>query len=168
MASKKFRWSVLSAYFPVLALGCALWFLSVLACAEEPRILPAQRLSIHRGDGSLIALDAEIAANDEDRRRGLMDRKELDDGKGMLFVFERDQRLAFWMKDTLIPLSIAFITADGRILEIRSMKPQDLTPVESSRSARYALEVPLGWFDRSGVVPGDRIDIPPHPYAPHP
>ncbi len=160
MVSRNVRRSLLSASFPVLALGCALWSLAVLACAEEPRTLPAQRLSIHRGDGSLIAVDAEIAADDENRRRGLMDRKELDDGKGMLFVFERDQRLAFWMKDTLIPLSIAYIAADGRILEIRSMKPQDLTPVESSRSARYALEVPLGWFDRSGVVPGDRIELP--------
>jgi uncharacterized membrane protein (UPF0127 family) len=61
------------------------------------------------------------------------------------------------MKDTLIPLSIAFITHDGRILEIRDMRPGDLTPIRSSRSVRYALEVPQGWFGRMGIKPGDRV-----------
>jgi uncharacterized membrane protein (UPF0127 family) len=88
-----------------------------------------------------------------------MYRKNLGDGKGMLFIFDRDEILSFWMKNTRIPLSIAFIAKDGRILEIRNMQPQDETPVRSSRSARYALEVPQGWFSRAGIAPGDILAL---------
>jgi uncharacterized membrane protein (UPF0127 family) len=86
-----------------------------------------------------------------------MYRKNLSDGEGMLFIFERDDVLSFWMKNTLIPLSIAFIASDGRILEIRNMQPHDLNSIKSSRSVRYALEVPQGWFSRAGVRVGDRL-----------
>jgi uncharacterized membrane protein (UPF0127 family) len=104
-----------------------------------------------------LSLELEIARTEAERARGLMYRKSLNDGKGMLFVFEKDEILSFWMKNTLIPLSIAFIASDGRILEIRDMEPESLIPVKSSRSVRYALEVPRGWFDRAGVKPGDRF-----------
>jgi uncharacterized membrane protein (UPF0127 family) len=77
----------------------------------------------------------------------------------MLFIYERDQILSFWMKNTLIPLSIAFISRDGRILEIRDMQPQSLATVKSSRSARYALEAPLGWFTRANIAPGCMVQI---------
>ena len=72
---------------------------------------------------------------------------------------DRDEMMSFWMKNTLVPLSIAYIAQDGRILEIHDMQPEDLTPVRSSRSARYALEVPQGWYDRAGIAPGDRLDV---------
>jgi uncharacterized membrane protein (UPF0127 family) len=88
-----------------------------------------------------------------------MYRKSLPDGEGMIFVFERDQQLSFWMKNTLIPLSIAYITSDGRITEIRDMYPHDENTVQSSRSVRYALEVPQGWFGRAGIRPGDVVRI---------
>jgi uncharacterized membrane protein (UPF0127 family) len=77
----------------------------------------------------------------------------------MLFVFERDQQLSFWMKNTLIPLSIAYIASDGRITEIRDMYPHDENSVHSSRSVRYALEVPQGCFGRAGIRPGDVVRI---------
>jgi uncharacterized membrane protein (UPF0127 family) len=102
---------------------------------------------------------AEIASSPGQREQGLMNRKELKDGNGMIFIFERDEIMSFWMKNTLVPLSIAYIAQDGRILEIHDMQPGDLTPVRSSRSARYALEVPQGWFDRAGIAPGDRLDV---------
>jgi uncharacterized membrane protein (UPF0127 family) len=86
-----------------------------------------------------------------------MHRRNLPDGEGMLFVFERDQILSFWMKNTFIPLSIAFIASDGRIIDIRDMEPQSLSAVKSTRSVRYALEVPQGWFTRQGIREGDRI-----------
>ena len=105
----------------------------------------------------LHVLIVEIARTEAQRAQGLMHRTSLDDGAGMLFIFERDQILAFWMKDTLIPLSIAYISADGRILEIYDMEPGNLNPVVSSRSARYALEVPQGWFQRVGIRTGDRL-----------
>ena len=111
------------------------------------------------GAGKSIVLKLEIAKTDEERSRGLMFRKNLPDGEGMLFIFERDQVLSFWMKNTLVPLSIAFIASDGRIMEIRDMEPGNLNPVNSSRSVRYALEVPQGWFNRVSLGVGDRLII---------
>jgi uncharacterized membrane protein (UPF0127 family) len=119
--------------------------------------LETTELLILREDGSSATVLAEIARTGEQRSQGLMGRKSLADGEGMLFVFEADQILSFWMKDTLIPLSIAFIAHDGRILEIRDMEERSLRPVQSSRSARYALEVPQGWFSRAHIGPGDAI-----------
>ena len=106
-----------------------------------------------------VSIIAEIASTEAQRAQGLMYRKELKEGRGMLFVFERDELLSFWMKNTLIPLSIAYIAYDGRILEIHDMEPGNLNPVRSGRSARYALEVPQGWFSRAGIGIGDRLDL---------
>jgi len=116
-------------------------------------------LYIERAGGETVPLIAELAISDEERARGLMHRTRLPDGEGMLFVFDRDQQLSFWMENTVIPLSIAFIASDGRITEIRDMRPLDRTPVVSARSVRYALEVPQGWFDRVGVGLGDVVRI---------
>ena len=106
-----------------------------------------------------ITLKAELARSTAQRNQGLMYRKSLPDGEGMLFIFERDEILSFWMKNTLVPLSIAFISSEGRILEIYDMEPGNLAPVSSGRSARYALEVPQGWFGRAGIRIGDRLDL---------
>ena len=127
------------------------------ACA--PRKLASAELRIERTAAGPVTLRAELARTPEERARGLMGRKNLADGEGMLFIFERDEVLSFWMKDTLIPLSIAFIASDGRIMEIRDMRPGDLSAVRSGRSVRYALEVPQGWFARAGIAPGDIIII---------
>jgi len=116
-------------------------------------------LSIERENSPLVEITVEIARTDEERAKGLMYRKVLPDGEGMLFVFERDQQLSFWMKNTIIPLSIAFIASDGYIIEIKDMQPNDLNSVRSSRSVRYALEVPQGWFGRVKVKPGDVVKI---------
>jgi uncharacterized membrane protein (UPF0127 family) len=77
----------------------------------------------------------------------------------MLFVYDNDQTMSFWMRNTYVPLSIAFIASDGRIIEIRDMYPLDETSVKSGRSVRYALEVPQGWFSRAGVRAGDVLKI---------
>jgi uncharacterized membrane protein (UPF0127 family) len=106
------------------------------------------------------SLEVEIARSPEEREKGLMFRKSLDEGKGMLFVFEADQRLAFWMKNTTIPLSLAYIASDGTIRQILELEPGSLDPMASERSVRYALEVPRGWFERAGVTLGDRVEIP--------
>ncbi|MFP4644859.1 MAG: DUF192 domain-containing protein [Spirochaetales bacterium] len=102
----------------------------------------------------------EIADTEERRAEGLMNRDSLAEDRGMLFVFERDQRMSFWMKDTSIPLSIAYIASDGTIREIHAMEPHDLTPVRSARSVRYALEVNQGAFDALGISEGDKVQIP--------
>jgi uncharacterized membrane protein (UPF0127 family) len=121
--------------------------------------LETRDLTLRRQDGVLIPIKAEIARTDDQRSRGLMGRRSLADGEGMLFVFEQDRILSFWMKNTLIPLSIAYLAYDGRILEIHDMEPQSLNPVKSSRSARYALEVPQGWFSRAGISIGDLLAL---------
>jgi uncharacterized membrane protein (UPF0127 family) len=122
-------------------------------------IFETRELTIETTQGTLIPLIVEIARTDEERSQGLMNRKSLADGKGMLFVFEKDQILSFWMKNTLIPLSIAFISAEGNILEIHDMEPGNINPLHSSRSARYALETPQSWFSRAGVAVGDILQV---------
>jgi uncharacterized membrane protein (UPF0127 family) len=145
--------------------AATLFFIAVQGCAagggEKPQgRLETTELALLRKDGTGAAVMAEIARTDEQRRRGLMGRKSLADGEGMLFVFETDRILSFWMKDTLIPLSIAFIAYDGRILEIHDMEAKSLRSVQSARSARYALEAPQGWFARAGIEPGDTVQLP--------
>lgn len=99
-----------------------------------------------------------VANTPDERRHGLMDVPELPDGVGMLFVFEDDGRGGFWMKNTLVPLAIAFISADGTILEILDMEPcpsgENCPSYRPDAEYRYALEVPKGWFERVGVAPG--------------
>ena len=132
-------------------------FLAVLSGCSGLEKFEKKEIVIEGAEGKLT-LKAEIARTSAQQQQGLMYRKELKDGEGMLFIFERDEVLSFWMKNTLIPLSIAYIAADGRILEIHDMEPGNLIPVRSSRSARYALEVPQGWFGRAGLGQGDRLD----------
>jgi uncharacterized membrane protein (UPF0127 family) len=129
-----------------------------LACA--PRKLPTEEIPIERAGQGIAVVKAEIARTQEERNNGLMFRKKLPDGEGMLFVFEADQVLSFWMKNTYIPLSIAYIAYDGRIIDIKDMYPHDTNSVVSSRSVRYALEAPQGWFSRAGVRTGDIVKIP--------
>ncbi|MDR2517148.1 MAG: DUF192 domain-containing protein [Spirochaetaceae bacterium] len=129
----------------------------------RPQKLAARELFIERSNGERIAVRAEIARTEEELGRGLMFRTALADGEGMLFVFRQDQILSFWMENTLIPLSIAYIAWNGKILEMHDMRPRDRTAIRSSRSVRYALEVPRGWFDRAGIMPGDVLLLDPLP-----
>jgi uncharacterized membrane protein (UPF0127 family) len=118
-----------------------------------------REFAVEKAGGELIPISAEIARTDAERARGLMNRPTLPDGAGMLFIFEREQIVSFWMKDTRIPLSIAFIRTGGRITEIRDMQALDITAVRSARSVRYALEVPQGWFARAGIKEGDYLRL---------
>jgi uncharacterized membrane protein (UPF0127 family) len=141
-------------------LSCFLFFFffyTFFSCNSQK--LPVQEIEIER-DGQVIALvKAEIAVTQEDRRNGLMYRKSIHDGEGMLFVFDKDDVQSFWMKNTYIPLSIAFIAYNGRIVDIKDMYPHDTNSVRSSRSVRYALETPQGWFLRAGIKEGDTVKI---------
>ena len=89
----------------------------------------------------------------------LMERTELAENAGMLFVFEEEQPLAFFMRNTLIPLSIAYINAEGVIVDIRDMEPLDETPIPSAEPAQYALEVNHGFFAEHGVEVGNRVEL---------
>jgi uncharacterized membrane protein (UPF0127 family) len=109
-----------------------------------------------------IELTVEIADSEEERLRGLMGRESLPERSGILFVHEADTNGSFWMKDTLVPVSIAFIAADGRILEILDMEPCAADPCPLySPGVRYrlALEVNRGAFSRWGVAVGDVFSL---------
>jgi hypothetical protein len=89
---------------------------------------------------------------------GMMFRKEIGDHEGMLFVFGRPHRAAFYMRNTVVPLSAAYIDPNGAILEIRELKPLDETPVTAgSDQVQYVLETKLGWFETNGIAPGTII-----------
>ena len=105
-------------------------------------------------------ISVEIANTDELRSQGLMYRKTLAQDSGMLFVFREEKKLSFWMKNTLIPLSIAYISKTGEIKEIHDLKPFDERTVRSSHFVLYALEMNRGWFRENDVKEGDRIIIP--------
>ena len=131
--------------------------LNFLSCAaQKPEVL---EISIQREGMTIAAVKAEIADTDEKRAKGLMFREKLPDGQGMIFIYDKDDVLSFWMRNTLIPLSIAFIAYDGRIIDIKDMYPHNEITVTSSRSVRYALEVPQGWFFRAGIKEGDFVII---------
>ncbi len=114
--------------------------------------LPVVALTIN---GQKIA--AEVATTPEQRATGLMHRFSLRPDHGMLFVFERAEPQAFWMKNTFIPLSIAFIGPDGRIVNVDDMAPQDERLHWSKAPALYALEMRKGWFAERGIKAGDAV-----------
>jgi uncharacterized membrane protein (UPF0127 family) len=103
-------------------------------------------------------LRVEVARSDEEKTRGLMFRKQLGADRGMLFVYETAGRWAMWMKNTYVPLSVAFIDRDGRILNIEDMEPLTQDSHQAIGAAKYALEVNRGWFRKRGIKPGDRVE----------
>ncbi len=102
----------------------------------------------------------EVVADEDTRELGLMFRKELHKDKGMLFIFEREQTLSFWMKNTRIPLSIAYVKKNGIISQIFDMQPYDERPHISKEKVIYALEVNKGWFSEKNITAGYRIEFP--------
>ena len=112
------------------------------------------------GEGEGVELTVELARTAGERSRGLMFRDELAEDGGMLFVYVEDTEAGFWMKDTLIPLSIAFIAADGTILDVQDMEPLSEELYRPPEPYRYALEVNQGWFREHGLGRGDRVEIP--------
>lgn len=111
-------------------------------------------------------IKAEVAADFATRARGLMFRERLGPGEGMLFVFQDKSPQCFWMRNTLIPLSIAFIDDDGTVVNVEDMKPKTEDSHCAARPVRYALEMEQGWFGKRGVGPGFRLGGPDGMFAP--
>jgi len=105
-------------------------------------------------------IKVEVAQTDREKERGLMFRERLGKDEGMLFIYEREEMIAFWMKNTRLPLSIAFIDKGGRIVDIQDMEPFSLEAHPSAHPATYALEMNRGWFARAGIKVGDLVKIP--------
>jgi hypothetical protein len=114
----------------------------------------AEKITLQIGKQSI---HAEIADTPQSREHGLMQRNQLCADCGMLFVFEKADRYNFWMKDTPLPLSIAFIAADGTIINIAEMQPNTSDTHGAKGDALYALEMSNGWFARNGIKPGDKV-----------
>lgn len=114
---------------------------------------------VSQGDAR-AAVRVEVAANLDDRQRGLMFRQELAEDAGMLFLFGREVRTGFWMRNTYVPLDIAYIGADQRVIAIKQGVPLDETPLTPGENYLYVLEVNAGWFERHGMGPGAVVTLP--------
>ena len=132
-----------------------LWFVIALAsmgCQAQSQNLP--RITLNAG---IHNISAEVAQSPDERATGLMFRQSMPANQGMLFVFEQAEQQCFWMKNTLIPLDIAFVADDGTIVNIDHMKPQTLDNHCSLKPGRMVLEMNDGWFARKGVSAGSKL-----------
>ena len=140
------------------SLALAVLVLASAAFAQDQPQLNLPRVKLKAG---MNVIDAQVAAKPEERMTGLMHRKSMPQHEGMLFVFDYPSQQCFWMKNTLLPLSIAFIADDGRIVNIDEMQPQTLDSHCSSEPVRYVLEMNKGWFARKGIKAGAKLEGPP-------
>lgn len=141
--------SIIPAVLPSALLSALLT--AAAAHAQQPQ-LPMVRLT-----AGMHIVQAEVADSFGTRMQGLMKRESLAPNHGMLFLFEGDEQQCMWMKNTLIPLSVAFIDAQGAVINIADMQPHSEDSHCSARPARYALEMKQGWFSDKGLKPGIRI-----------
>ena len=132
----------------------AIGLVAFAACAQTG---PQPQLPTVQLNADIHNIRAEVAQTPEQRATGLMFRKEMEPNAGMLFVFEQPEAHCFWMKNTLLPLSIAFIADDGTVVNIADMKPQNTDSHCSAKPVRFALEMNQGWFARRGVKAGTKL-----------
>lgn len=147
----------LNAFIALLLAGLTLPVWSL----EEPQ-LKLPRVTLNAG---MHLIQAQVAATPEQRSVGLMFRKEMPVNEGMLFVFEQPGGQCFWMKNTLLPLTAAFVADDGTIVNLADMKPQTLDSHCSAKPVRYVLEMNQGWFAKRGLQAGAKLGGPPFEVA---
>ncbi len=131
---------------------------SFAATAQEGPQLDLQRVKLTAG---MNLIDAQVALTPQQRQIGLMLRKEMPQHEGMLFVFEQPSQQCFWMKNTLLPLTAAFVADDGTIVNLADMKPQTTDSHCSTQPVRYVLEMNRGWFEKKGIKAGSKLAGPP-------
>ena len=135
-----------------LALGLA--FVQTAPAQESPQLnLPRLKLS-----AGMHQIDAQVAQTPAQRQIGLMHRREMPQHEGMLFVFEQASTQCFWMKNTILPLTAAFIADDGTIVNLADMKPQTEDSHCSAKPVRFVLEMNQGWFSSKSIKPGSRVN----------
>jgi uncharacterized protein len=122
------------------------------AAQDGPQRLPTVTLG-----AGILNIKAEVAQTPQQHQIGLMHRTSMGANEGMLFAFERAGQQCFWMKNTLLPLSIAFVADDGTVVNVDEMKPQTLDTHCSARPVRFVLEMNAGWFKKHGVKAGDKL-----------
>ena len=131
---------------------------SIDASAQDGPQLNLQRVKLSAG---MNVIDAQLALTPEQRQIGLMLRKDMPQHEGILFVFEQTSQQCFWMKNTLLPLTAAFVTDDGTIVNLADMKPQTMDSHCSAQPVRYVLEMNQGWFAKKAIKAGSRLGGPP-------
>ncbi len=137
----------------IILLGLAGTYSALLWAQGAPQ-LDLPRIQITAG---MYLIDSQVAATPEQRATGLMHRRQLPAGEGMLFVFEAPAGQCFWMKNTLIPLTAAFVADDGTIVNLADMKPLTTDSHCSSKPVRYVLEMNQGWFAKKGIQAGFKL-----------
>jgi uncharacterized membrane protein (UPF0127 family) len=128
--------------------------LPLWAAAQPGPQLDLQRTRLSAG---MHLIDAQVARTPEQRQIGLMMRKDMPQQEGMIFIFEQPARQCFWMKNTLLPLTAAFVADDGRIVNMADMKPQSEEAHCSEEPVRYVLEMNKGWFTKKGIKSGSKL-----------
>jgi uncharacterized protein len=153
------RWPLLLAAVVVaLAAAAAVWV--TLASRADGGGGQRHTYLLRPAGRAATRVSLEVAADEPARERGLSNRRDIPSGSGMVFLFPSDTTAAFWMKDTLVPLQIAFAAADGRVIGLREMAPcraDPCTVYSPPGSYRYAVELPSGAFTAAGVKEGDQV-----------
>jgi uncharacterized membrane protein (UPF0127 family) len=145
-----------------LRLAAALCLLAAFPVTAPAQSGPQPALPTVKLTAGIHVITAEAATTDRTRMIGLMHRDRLPPNHGMLFVFDAKSQQCFWMRNTRVPLTIAFIDDDGTLLQLENMAPQTEDSHCSEKPVRYALEMEQGWFAKRGIAPGARIGgIPP-------
>jgi uncharacterized membrane protein (UPF0127 family) len=142
----------------LLRLSCLLLTLTGPAWSQETPQLNLPRVTLTAG---MHLIHAQVAATHQQRAVGLMFRKEMPAGEGMLFVFEQPSSQCFWMKNTLLPLTAAFVADDGTIVNLADMQPQTEKTHCSTKPVRFVLEMNQGWFAKRGIKAGGKLAGPP-------
>jgi uncharacterized protein len=143
---------MIKAFFAAAAIALAT-VLTAAGAQEAQTNLPRVKLS-----AGMYQIEAQVAQTVDQRMIGLMFRKEMPQHEGMLFVFDQPSQQCFWMKNTVLPLSAAFIDDDGTVVNVEDMKAQTLDSHCSARPVRYVLEMNQGWFAKKGIKPGTRLN----------
>lgn len=145
-----------------------LLFSAVSDSVAEPKEKPAAQATevdkntVHLRFSNDVSIEVEFADDPQSRALGLMYRREMCEDCGMFFKFDSVRIGSIWMKNTYIPLDLAYINAFGKIIDIKQLVPHDLTSVESSMPVLYALEMNQGWFEKNGISEGDKVKLPSH------
>jgi len=141
-----------------LRLACLLTLsLSLLGQAQAQGQQPQSGLPRVAITAGMYKIDAQVAQTEAQQEFGLMFRKEMPQGEGMIFVFDKPSTQCFWMKNTILPLTAAFVADDGRIVNLADMQPQTENTHCSSEPVRFVLEMNQGWFARKGIKAGSKL-----------
>lgn len=138
--------------FSTLMLAATLALSTLTSVAQAPQKFPVRQLT-----AGMHLIQAEVAQTEAERQQGLMFREQMHANEGMVFLFGQPAGICMWMKNTLIPLSVAFLDTEGTIINIEEMKPKTLNSHCATKPAAYALEMNTGWFKQRNIKPGMKI-----------